>query len=766
MRLRRLTLKGITRFDQAEIDFTALPEGLIAIAGANGAGKTTILEAPFAALHLEFPTRPGSVYGVAHGRDARLELEFENGQPYRALVAIDAQAQKTEAYLYNGDGKPVTDGKVRNFGTAVAERFGSPRLMLSAALSAQNKRGSFLDLSKVDRKALLAEILDTEGLQVLAEAARAKAKAGELALERLRGQLAETEAELARAGEATPTEYLAATRARLEAEIATGQVDLEAARAEYSDLQTRHALAVEAERRRAAVEREAIDLGGAAAGVRQKLAGIPSERDRAQQRAAAAIAAAEAEATDLPKCEQADRDLGEAKLDRLGRAAAVEAAERLLRSARDILLERTKATGGAAALKTRLAAAQRQAGLLGEVPCTTAARWAPLVAGEAVGLPDLRHAGKPAELAGACPLLADARTAKTAIAALEADLAEVAAAEARLPEYQQVVDHQEEGVRSARAALNEVDAEITRLAPMAARLDGAKAAQQRAVDARLVLTETLAALDAREAEYREQLHALAAKVEALAAELATMEAVDLAELQKLVHAQAQHGQQIRAQVDQLQGELQKLVQEITRAEAEAQRRAELQQRAVEAREQLAGLEAGLGDWVTLERALGRDGIQALEIDAAGPELSDLTNELLRSCFGERFEVRFITQALKADGKGSKEVFDVAVVDHDRGREGAVDSLSGGEKTIVSEAISLALAIYVGRHSGRRFETLFRDETAGQLDPENAQRYVAMLRPARVMAGAHQVLFIAQQPEVWQAADAVLYLQDGAIEVRA
>ncbi len=766
MRLRRLTLKSITRFDQAEVDFTTLPEGLIAIAGANGAGKTTILEAPFAALHLEFPTRPGSVYGVAHGRDARIELEFENGQPYRALVAIDAQAQKTEAYLYNGDGKPVTGGKVRDFGAAVAERFGSPRLMLSAALSAQNKRGSFLDLSKVDRKALLAEILDTEGLQVLAEAARAKAKAGELALERLRGQLAEAEAELRRLAGAEPTEDLQVERTRIEAVIATAQADLEAARTRYADLQTRHALAVEAERRRAAVLRELDDLGGAAAGIREKITGIPTERQHTQQRAGMAIAAAELEASRLPEYRAAADLVGAAREARAAAQWDVSAAEQSLRTARETLLAKTKETGKGAGLRVQLTAARRQAGLLGEVPCTIAARWAPLVAGETAGLPDLRHAGEPAELAGTCPLLANARDAKTTIAVLDAELNAVEALETKLPGYQLDVDEADAAVKGARQALAEAQAEVERLEPLAARLPGAQAAQTHAGELHEQLENTLANLDAREAEYREQIDTLTAKRGALAAELATMAAADPAAIKAELDARASEARVGAANLEDLRRQSRLVDAAIARAEAAAQRRAELQQRTGEAREQLAGLEAGLGDWVTLERALGRDGIQALEIDAAGPELSDLTNELLRSCFGERFEIRFVTQALKADGKGSKEVFDIAVVDHDRGREGAVDSLSGGEKTIVSEAISLALAVYVGRHSGRRFETLFRDETAGQLDPENAQRYVAMLRRARVMAGAHQVLFIAQQPEVWQAADAVLYLQDGAIEVRA
>ena len=105
MRLRRLTLKGITRFQElVTVDFEALGEGLVAIAGRNGEGKTTILEAPFAALHLEYPTRPGGLYGVAHGKDARLELEVDG---CRALVAIDAVRSTSEAYLFNGTGQPV-----------------------------------------------------------------------------------------------------------------------------------------------------------------------------------------------------------------------------------------------------------------------------------------------------------------------------------------------------------------------------------------------------------------------------------------------------------------------------------------------------------------------------------------------------------------------------------------------------------------------------------------------------------------------------------
>ena len=545
--------------------------------------------------------------------------------------------------------------------------------------------------------------------------------------------------------------------------ITTAQADLEAARTRYADLQTRHALAVEAER---------AARGTAAGGIRPrrpgrrpvlaKLKDLPREQARARERSGTAIAAAEEEAAWLPEYLRLPAWLCGGAGGARGAQGDVATAEQTLRSAREALLVKTKETGKAA-------------GDPGEAGGAPSARPG---YSERCRARSMNIGGHPARsrrptawtlevpLAATCPLLADARAAKEAIAALEAELADVEALEADLPGYQQAVDQADAAVHGARRALAEAQAEVERLEPLAARVAGAQAAQARVGELRQQLEETLASLAAREAEYREQLGTLTTKRAALAADLEAMATSQSTALKAEMEAASRQGLALRDQEDQFQAELGQLIQAIARAEAEAQRRAELEQRAAGARQQTASLEADLGDWVTLERALGRDGIQALLIDAAGPELSALTNELLASCFGPRFTVRFITQAPKADGKTQKEIFDVQVADHDRGREGAVDSLSGGEKTIVSEAISLALAIYVGKHSGRRYETLFRDETAGQLDPDNAQRYVAMLRRARVMAGAHQVVFIAQQPEVWQQADAVLYLQDGKVEVRA
>lgn len=756
MRLCKLRVRNITRFDQAEVDFDALGEGLVAIAGANGAGKSTLLEAPFAALFGEFPTRPGSLYGVAHGKDAQVELEFENGQPYRAVVAVDAEHQRTEAYLHSGDGTPITNGKVREFYAEVERRFGSARLMLSAALSCQTKRGSFLDLSKAERKDLLAEILDTGGLQRLAESARAKAKAGELALERLRGQLAEAESELQRLTGVEPTEGLAAEQGRLEAAITSAQAGLEVARTRYADLQTQHALAVEAEKQRAAKQQEITAFDRDSTSLVDKLKGIPAERERGRERAAAAIATAQELAARLPEYLAAAESLSAARAERTRVDGNAKDADHALRAAREALLEHTRATGKAATVRTRMAAAQRQAGLLGEVPCTARERWID---------PDNDDGTPGDDLAGACPLLSDARASKAAIATLEVELADIEALEAALPQFQHDVDQAEALVKVDRELLAAAQAEVERLEPLAARVAGAQAAQVRAAEIGQQLEDALLTLAKREQDYREHMAGIEAKRAAVMAGLEGMAHANTGALKSEMTACADEVYRIDRDIETDRLHLRSIEAAIARAEVEAQHRAELEQRAEQARQRGATLEADLGDWVTLERALGRDGVQALEIDASGPELSALTNELLTSCFSDRFEVAFVTQALRADGKGAKEVFDLKVIDRERGREGSVDSLSGGEKTVISEAVSLALSIFVGRHSGRRFETMWRDECSGSLDPDNAQRYLSMLRKARVLAGAWQIVFVAQQPEVWQSADAVLWLQDGRVEVR-
>jgi exonuclease SbcC len=180
---------------------------------------------------------------------------------------------------------------------------------------------------------------------------------------------------------------------------------------------------------------------------------------------------------------------------------------------------------------------------------------------------------------------------------------------------------------------------------------------------------------------------------------------------------------------------------------------------------VAALEADLLDWQTLAKAFGRDGLPVLEIDAAGPTISAYTNDLLATCYGPRFTVDVVTQQAKADGKGLKETFTIAVLDNAAGAAVRdIADLSGGEQVIVAEALANAIAIYVNTRSPQPVRTCWRDETTGALDPENAARYLAMLRQVQTLGGFHHVLFITHNPDAAAQADAQIRLADGHVTI--
>lgn len=181
-------------------------------------------------------------------------------------------------------------------------------------------------------------------------------------------------------------------------------------------------------------------------------------------------------------------------------------------------------------------------------------------------------------------------------------------------------------------------------------------------------------------------------------------------------------------------------------------------------EQQREVEEALSDWTRLADDLGKDGLQAAEIDCAGPELTELVNDLLHTCVGARWTVSIETQRASSDGKKTIEGCDVRVLDTERGRDANAETLSGGERVQIGEAISLALSMLACRRSGVEGPTLFRDESGAALDPVNGRAYVAMLRRAAVIVGASKVLFISHTPELQELADGRIHVADGKVEV--
>jgi DNA repair exonuclease SbcCD ATPase subunit len=104
-----------------------------------------------------------------------------------------------------------------------------------------------------------------------------------------------------------------------------------------------------------------------------------------------------------------------------------------------------------------------------------------------------------------------------------------------------------------------------------------------------------------------------------------------------------------------------------------------------------------------------------------------------------------------------ETLDVWVIDtgteQHKGREGLIETFSGGEKTILAEALSLALTQLACRLSGAERPTLIRDESAGQLSEGNAPIWMAMLRRAADIINVDRILFVNHDRQTWDLADA-------------
>ena len=180
MRLHTLRLRGITEAFPNEVcvDFDSLGEGLIALVGENGAGKSTLIGSIFAALFRQLPGQKRSLYDFATHPQPEIDLTFSvNGSRYRSLLKVDPKSRQMESYLFNGDGKPLTNGKKEPFEELVRKCAGTPDFFLSSIFSSQKRTGNFLSLDRSERKELfIRELLGLDRLRLIAAAAKEKSE--------------------------------------------------------------------------------------------------------------------------------------------------------------------------------------------------------------------------------------------------------------------------------------------------------------------------------------------------------------------------------------------------------------------------------------------------------------------------------------------------------------------------------------------------------------------------------------------------------------
>jgi exonuclease SbcC len=156
----------------------------------------------------------------------------------------------------------------------------------------------------------------------------------------------------------------------------------------------------------------------------------------------------------------------------------------------------------------------------------------------------------------------------------------------------------------------------------------------------------------------------------------------------------------------------------------------------------------VGQYKLLDRAFGKDGVPALLIEQALPEIETRANDLLERLSEGNMSVRFVTQAAFKDKKRDdlKETLDILISDGVGTRD--YELYSGGEAFRVNFAIRLALSELLAKRAGARLQTLVIDEGFGSQDALGRQHLIEAIN--QVKQDFAKVLVISHIDELKEA----------------
>lgn len=149
----------------------------------------------------------------------------------------------------------------------------------------------------------------------------------------------------------------------------------------------------------------------------------------------------------------------------------------------------------------------------------------------------------------------------------------------------------------------------------------------------------------------------------------------------------------------------------------------------------------------LEKAFGKDGIPALLIEQAVPEIEEQANEILQELSNGNMSLQLNTQGTYKSKKDEvKETLDILISDPYGIRE--YEMFSGGEAFRINFSIRLALSKILAQRAGSRLQTLVIDEGFGSQDEEGRVRLAEAI--TAVQDDFEKILVITHLPELKEA----------------
>lgn len=771
--------------------------GLIALVAPNGTGKSSAVEIGILGSCFRKTETQGKLKDRAIDRDAWVEASIVHGAGYTIRQLVDGKTG--ESLVTNDNGEPVLhDTKVSTYESEfAAKRLPDPEVYLAGPFCAQQSEG-FVRMTSAERISVILKVRGIARLERMAKLASERAASASGAFKSLATRITDASAGATSVEAADAALLLAkASAAAADGAVAAAKVELAARQRKAADHTVNKASREAATKHLATLTEQRDAAQARVKAVEEVLASAQAIVASAQaiREAVAQLPAEEAALTDLRAAYAAAEAGIRAELDpwRDG-AARIKATEQRLTAARARLRDEEAIRAATVNLPVHLSALEAEraavAALGKEREALEAKGWADdkqaraaLRAGmiEVSELPAYSET-EPQALARR-HVAADDAAAAAAIAAPK-HIADLKARLAREHEHLAMAEQKRVYLEKLAARLPELDAAqidmktaerevaeiraghavavIVALARSLTRLELAKAGAAKAASLAPVRASAarVASLDAAEARLVElEKQGFTDQTEALrlAAQIAEIEevdgAADLGEAPDVAGAERL--------LDGAEAAAREAAAGVTRAEQDLLRAQETAARVATLEAERDAVAAELADWSRIELDLGRKGIQSAEVDAAGPELTELANSLLRKCHGPRFTVEVKTQRLNADGKKTIDECHVRVIDSVKGTDKELRDHSGGERVILGITMRLALSMMACRTADFRDFTFVCDEGGAALDTENNRAFVAMLRHALAATGARHVLLVSHSEEVQRMCDHIIEIPAAA-----
>ena len=769
--------------DEIQLDFSVLPNGTIVLAGENGKGKTTLLDNmhPFRVMPSKVTDKYSpaafNFYDECYGSNACKDLYWTDneGQKYRSLININAEKRKQEAYLYriDGNGKqdPINqDGKTGSYDTALETILCKPELYFISDFRAQNAK-YVSDYSNGDIKGILSELLGIDYIRTLSKSARfvytELSNILRIAYEERQGlkerlsHKSVKEADLETLQErAQATENILEAKEKEKAELEgilaelrskeVIQESLVLKKQELSDEITRKegivsTIQKEADKRIQRISHKVRELSEKIASVRDLVALTYQKRVEIEK-----LKGREAKKAELQEAiSHTETGLSEVQ----GRLKEIAGIENTLREKEKALSEYSHASQlKIASLKSEQEQMQKEAGKLQNVPC------------------------KDTELAGTCEFVKDAVDASRRLPGKIEELKQyVRESEVRMKGLRDALvplkeECKDKSVLSAketelskslaasRKNLSECEAALEKAGKLEKEISEAMAADKNLPDLEQRLTEETEALKLETNKADKDVLTARTEITSLIKkrnEILIEEGLGLQrqETEKKIAA-------LRDKINELRSEEKTISRNSGALEAEVNAYPGLQEQLEAVEERVAHIGNEVSEWTIMAKALGDEGIVALEIDDAGPSISKLVNDLLREVYGNRMTIRIDTQ--DTTGKKLKEDFDITVIDNRSNTTKSIKKVSGGEKELLEDLIPKAVGLFNKQRTGRGSSTLFTDERDGALDAGKKKPFFLMKTRVQALGDYKQEFCITHTPELIKMANGVLELKDGGV----